>query len=362
MVEDDAILVDERLVSRVGRYRQFYASKRSGDLLIVVRPRWVTKKNLFEYDFGRGGHLKMAANMLDSAAGMLEKSADLDDDLIPWLVPDLGIAIHHTFLMDMPVQFAEWTSWAEHPLAGERGYERMESLRYDPANRWVRVFREMHDFWRTHGRGRCLAITHQHYSPLDLANALRGNELFVDFYDRPDEVHRLLQLCTDAITAFEEDLRPVVGELMERIGVPFWGAMAPCGSMFVSEDVMDLVGPELASEFGLPWTRKLQERFGILTVHHHMLGRKVHRVVGQETHHSLVQVTNDPNCPPAMACVAELAEASGDNALMLDCSAEEILSNLDELKKIRAVLICNCQDGELARRVVQEVRSISNIQ
>lgn len=356
------ISLDERVHSRVSSYENFYESQQPGDLMIVIHPSWVSNKIPFEYNFERGGHLQMAADMLASAAGMLDESTDLDDDLIPWLVPDFGIAIHHAFLVDLPIQFAEWTSRADHPFAGDEGYQRIASLQYDPANPWVQRFIEMHHYWREHGKGRALMITHQHYSPLDLANALRGNELFVDFYDCPQQVHQLLGICADAIASFEDDLRKVIGQQVEQIGVPLWGALAPRGSVFVSEDVMNLVGPELASEFGLPWTRKLQERFGTLTVHHHMLGRRVHGVVGQETHGSLVLITNDPNCPPAMERLEEPEAASGDNARMLDCSAEEILSNIDRLKMVRAVLICGTRDREMANRVVQAVRSVSNIQ
>jgi hypothetical protein len=187
------------ILRRVDRYRQFYASNRPGDLLIVIRPRWVKKKNLFEYDFEHGGHLAMAADMLASAQAMLAEGGDRDDDLIPWLSPDLGIAIHHTFFVDLPVTFAEWTSWADHPLAGENGYARLPELRFDPANRWVRRNREMLEFWQAHNDGSCLLNTHMHFGPLDLANALRGNALFTDFYDYPDEVAALLDLCTEAI-------------------------------------------------------------------------------------------------------------------------------------------------------------------
>jgi hypothetical protein len=46
---------------------------------------------------------------------------------------------------------------------------------------------------------------------------------------------------------------------------------------------------------------------------------------------------------------------------MLDASADEILSHLDELKKGRAILICPCADPGKAAEVVAAVRSVSNI-
>ena len=113
--------LDERLTRRISRYHALYQSSRPGDILIVNRPSWVTKKDLPLYDFENGGHIDLAKDMLLGTEKLLAMNGDLDDDLIPWLTTDFGIAIHHTFLADMPVRFAEWTSWAEHPFAGRSG-------------------------------------------------------------------------------------------------------------------------------------------------------------------------------------------------------------------------------------------------
>src|ERR1019366_9528366 len=101
----------EAITRRVRRYEQLYAANRPGDLLVVVRqnPYWISKRNLFEYDFTAGGHLQMAEDMAQSAEVMLRASEAAGDDLIPWLCPDFGIASHHTYVIDGPVQFAEWT-------------------------------------------------------------------------------------------------------------------------------------------------------------------------------------------------------------------------------------------------------------
>ena len=238
--------MDARLLQRIDRYHRFFASDQPGDLLIANRPSWVTKKNLFDYDFTAGGHLEMAADMLQSARGLLERNGDLDDDFIPWLSADFGIAIHHTFLMDAPVHFAEWTSWAPHPLAGPDGFAKLADVHFDPDNRWVRLLSEVDAWWAAQADDQCLCTTHGHYAPLDLANALRGDELFTDFYEYPDETHALLETCTTAIIALEEHLRGVSGTRLRDYGLPFWGALAPRGAVFVSEDAMDLCGPNIS--------------------------------------------------------------------------------------------------------------------
>ena len=354
-------MIPESIAQRVARYQQFYASNRPGDLLIVVRqnPYWVTKKNLFDYDFEAGGHLAMAEDMARCAEVMLEKSEQAGDDLIPWMCPDFGIAIHHTYVIDRPVTFAEWTSWADHPLAGADGYSRLDEVVYNRDNRWVRLILEMARYWKAREAQPYLVNGHHHFSPLDMANALRGNDLFTDFYDVPDQVNELLRRCSEVIIAHERDLRAEIGM---QPGMPFWGAMAPRDSVFVSEDAMDMIGPALSAEWGQPWTEQLRDAVGGLAVHHHMLGAATQGVIGQMARHSLIQISNDPNCPPAADQLLELYEASGTNALMFDCSMEQLRRVQPVLSRIRAVVVVPVADNlAAAREAVDLVRSISNV-
>ncbi len=349
------------IARRVERYQRFYASNRPGDLLIAVRqePYWISKGNLFDYNFDADGHLAMAEDMALSAETMLAHNAPVDDDLIPWLCPDFGIAIHHTYIVDLPVAFAEWTSWAPHPLAGPEGWARLPEIVYNPDNRWVRRIKEMLGYLHARPEQPYLINTHYHFSPLDLANALRGNELFTDFYEYPEETTELLRRCTETIGDFELDLRPLLGD---RPGLPFWGALAPKDSIFISEDAMDMCGPQISAAWGKPWTERLRERCGGLAIHHHMLGAKTHGVIGGMARGSLVQLSNDPNCPPAAEQLLELYAASGDNALMFDCSLADLHGLREVLPKIRAVVVVAVGDNpDAAREAVALVRELSNI-
>lgn len=358
---EPALPPDHAIRKRTARYERFYRSNRPGDLLIVLRqtPYWVTKKNLFEYDFEHGGYLDMAEDMARCAEGMLEQSEAAGDDLIPWMSPDFGIAIHHSYVIDGPVTFAEWTSWAPHPLEADDGYRRLHEVTYNPENRWVRRIREMIRYWKNRASQPYLVNGHHHFSPLDMANALRGNALFTDFYDVPEEVSELLRRCADTIIAHELDLRREIGP---QPGMPFWGALAPRGSIFLSEDAMDMIGPALSTQWGQPWTAKVRDAVGGLAVHHHMMGAAAQGVIGQTVRNSLIQISNDPNCPPAADRLLELYEASGGNALMFDCSLADLRRVKAVLPRIRAVVVVAVGDNTAAaREAVDSVRSVSNI-
>ena len=214
-------------------------------------------------------------------------------------------------------------------------------------------------YWRARAEQPYLVNGHYHFSPLDLANALRGNELFTDFYDCPEQVTELLRRCTATTIAFEADLRRMLGA---RPGLPFWGALAPADALFVSEDAMDLCGPALAAQWGKPWTARLRDHFGRVAIHHHMLGAPVQSVIGSIARQSLVQISNDPNCPPAAAQLADLAAASGDNALMFDCDYRAVPALRPALARRRAVVVTATGDDlAAARQAVALMRAVANI-
>lgn len=345
---------------RAERYTRFYQSNRPGDLMIVVRqnPSWVKKRDLFDYDFECGGHLQMAEDIARCAEGMLAQSEKAGDDLIPWMSADFGIAIHHAHVIDVPVTFAEWTSWGHHPLEGDDGYGRLSEVAYNPENRWALRIREMVRYWKARACQPYLINGHHHYAPLDMANALRGNALFTDLYDVPDQVTELLRRCAETIIAHELELRRETGP---QPGMPFWGALAPQDSVFVSEDAMDMVGPTLSEKWGRPWTERVRDALGGLAVHHHMMGAATQGVIGKMVRNSLIQVSNDPNCPPAADKLLELYEASGNNALMFDCTLEDLRRVKPILSRLRAVAVVSVGDNqEAAREAVDIVRSISN--
>lgn len=106
----------------------------------------------------------------------------------------------------------------------------------------------------------------------------------------------------------------------------------------------------------------MRDAVGGLAVHHHMMGAAVQGVIGQMVRHSLIQVSNDPNCPPAADKLLELYESCGDNALMFDCSLEELRRLQPVLSRIRAVAVVSVGDNAAAaREAVDRVRSISNL-
>jgi len=125
---------------------------------------------------------------------------------------------------------------------------------------------------------------------------------------------------------------------------------------------MDMCGPNVSTEWGLPWSKKIREEFGTVAIHHHMMGANLQGVIGSYVQNSVIQISNDPNCPPATDRLKELYEASGGNALMFDCSPEDLPKIKDKLKDIRAIVVTATGTNlQAAKDAVNLVRDISNI-
>lgn len=87
-----------------------------------------------------------------------------------------------------------------------------------------------------------------HYTcgPLTIAHALRGNELFTDFYDDPQYVQQLLDFITEATIARIHAHRQFFGQ--EKI--------AP--DLFFADDSIQLISEKLLTTFMIPVYKKLK--------------------------------------------------------------------------------------------------------
>ncbi len=135
---------------RVSRYKQFYASREAGKLLVIsdynayssadderahnYRPR------LDEYDFCQGHeHERFLSDTAIFMGRVLARRGALDDDYIPQCWPNYGIAQFSAIVSDSPVAFTGNTSWID-PCIDE--WQDMERLSLDENNYWFRKQQE----------------------------------------------------------------------------------------------------------------------------------------------------------------------------------------------------------------------------
>lgn len=102
--------------------------------------------------------------------------------------------------------------------------------------------------------------------PMDTAYLIWDScDFMMAMYDHPNEVHRLMRLCTDLIIKFVKEFRTRVDEMVPSHFPPVY---LPDGmGITLSEDVLAVLSPDLYEKFSLPYINKISEEFGGVLIH-----------------------------------------------------------------------------------------------
>ena len=276
----------------------------------------------------------------------------LADDAIPCLYPRFGVAEHSAFVGG-EVEFGADTSYV-HPCVREwRDLDRLE-LRED--HPWLRLVVDGLGYLVERSAGRFAVMQRGAMAPLDLANALRGNELFLDFYEAPAEVHRLLEFCTRACRLY---LAHQVGALPDFHG----GTMSGCyvwlpgrAAGHLSEDATVLCSPAHYREFGRRYTAEVVRDYDHVFMHLHTAGVRTFADILSIEGIRSVELANDPGQPRGIELYREHFPLFAGKIVKLFVTPAEIVAHLDFLRQARAILFCTVRDVAEGRRAIELVR------
>ncbi len=266
----------------------------------------------------------------------------------PWF----GIAEHSAFVGG-EVTFTSETSY-HHPIIHQ--WRDMESLELREDNPWLRMVLAGQAYLMDKSEGRYYVKLRGADGPMDIANALRGNELFVDFYECPDKVHELMDFCTKAVQWTLDRQKNVVGKLEGGVitGFDIWLPGNSVGQL--SEDASTMCSPEMYREFGLPYTQRLADLYDHVFIHTHALGKHNIPVIAEIHKVDVIEISSDPNTPRAIEIYKELAEYFEDKIVVVQLTYEEILKNLDFLKSRKTIIWYSARDIDDAQRAIELVR------
>jgi hypothetical protein len=199
----------------------------------------------------------------------MEIRLGIEDDWILSVVPYMGIGEFSAFVAG-EIEFGEDTSWAA-PVINEKSD--LETLCLDPNNKWFRKLNEATRYMVRKIAPYRIPLGRGYYSPLDLAWALRGEAIYMDFYEDPQFVHNLMEF---ALSATEWFARAQAAEIFAPDVVHELSAWH-CGPnrVAVSEDISSLISPSHYAQYGAPYTQRLFDSFGIGEVHCHSAGPHV---------------------------------------------------------------------------------------
>lgn len=342
----------------VARYRQLYASAAPGAILVhvFVPPDGEVPYDLRDYRLpDLEENARFVNRYIANRECFLRGRLGVLDDYVPDIFIHHGIGIHSAYVAG-EIQFSPDTSWAQPVI---RDWGDLERISFSPDNPWFGVLLQTARIYAQCLRGQCGIATFYHFSPLDMANALRGNDLFLDFYDAPQKVERLLDLCAAAIVALEDSLWPIVGDVAG--GTPLWGSWLPGHCLMMSEDVANLCKAADYPRWAAPWTQRVIDRYDGALIHNHALGMHDQPHIARLRQLFVLQISEDPNRERPIDHLEELIAATGGAALQVYCRPEEVERAVAAAQTGRVILQTSAPDTATANEIVAYVRAHSRI-
>jgi hypothetical protein len=196
-------------------------------------------------------------------------------------------------------------------------------------------------------------------TPMDLANAVRGNEFFVDVLAEPEFAHELLRLLTRAARWYYPQLASWASPVAD--GHVFLGGywVGPSAIGHLSNDAAMLCGPEVYETYGFPY--ECQQVAGYQRVIYHVHNEQMHFVprVAALPGMARLDVAVDPKTPPPIQDLPRILAATGSANLRFAISSDLLRQNIGALTDRNFYLDVRCRNREDAMEIVRLVRDHS---
>jgi len=352
----------EHIQRVIARSKAFYAARTPGHFLIhasypAPAGPAAPLPPLWDYDLCdvRQLHAYLGTR-LDAGRAARAARGGLEDDSIPAAFPYFGIAEHSAWL-GMDVRLQESTCLPLPLIERPEDLDRLEMSEHTP---WFEIMREGYSYLRSRADGTFVLGVRGTMMPMDLANAMRGDELFTDFLLDPEFAHRLLDFCTRAVEWYYERLTSWADELdgghVFAMGA---GWLGPHCLGHVSNDAAFMCSATVYEEFGFPYEERLSRGYGGLLYHvHNEKLQFVPRLV-QLPRLALLEISQDPRTPPPVEDLPRIFANTGSANLLLHMSSDQTRKHVEELKQRNVFLDVHCRDRVDANDIVAFVRSHS---
>lgn len=349
--------LNEHLQRVIERSRKFFAATEPGHLRVgvhlpVERPP-IPPLHSFDLDTQLEQWLDY---QLAAARVEWNARAGLDDDRLAGICPSFGIAEHSAWL-GMDVLFQETTCL---PLPNIKSPNDLEKLAFSTTDKWFQYMQKSYAYLKSKQDGTFFLAVRGTMMPMDIANAVRGDEIFMDFLLEPEFVRRLMRFLTDAVLWYYPYLLDWADTLEEGHIYRLGGGWIPDACLgHTSNDLAMLCSNEIYEEFGFPYEETICRQFDRVLYHVH--NEKIHYVpkLAQLPNLALLEVSHDPKTPEPIDELPKIYSMTGSANLMLHANSEQVRRHIKELKARNVFLDVMCTDREDAADLVQLVRSYS---
>ena len=237
---------------------------------------------------------------IDLFTGRCKAAEQLDQDLIrplaplycvPWLEAILGCSLR----VDARACWAEPLLPAEEPLESLQGA--LSAAWQAAAVAFVRAL-VGESYGVPTGTGRFPVAGLFLRGPADVIAALVGTErMCYEFYDHPQQIHRLARLCAEAWIATSQMICHQIPAYRDGYVDPGRWLYAPGQIAYSSEDTASILSAKLYREFFLPYNQVIASAFPYGYIHRHSVSaHHITALLDLETEWA-IEVTMDPTGP-----------------------------------------------------------------
>lgn len=275
----------------------------------------------------------------------------LDDDYIPSTSPWYGIAEHTAFLGGK-VDFTASTTF-QHRICDE--LEDFRRLTLDRNDLWIRLvvdgMRYLRERW-----GEFIPVRMRGADgPSDIANAVRGSDLFYDIYDDPETLAELMDFCVSAVH-FTQDLQRAEATRIADGCITGFGLWMPGKCMGqLSEDVSVMLSPELYAEHFLPFLKQCVAASDGAMLHVHSLGHRMIPMLAAIREIPIIEISSDPNSQRAVDVFRRYSDVLRDKTVVIAPTYRELTEMGDLLSSHKTVIWYYAEDEDDARRALRAV-------
>lgn len=219
----------------------------------------------------------------------------LEDDYHPFAKNNWGTGVKAAYISgSTEVLFSHGTSYTLTPVIHD--IRNVDKIKFNADNFWTE---SLINFWRgaeQEWNGESIGVGLYFRSPLDTANDLRGNDLFYDLYDYPEELKKFIQKVTDTMIDIIKMVRTECRILRDAPG-GILGMVTQDPAIFLNGDPVDLIKPDFIDEFSNQYVEKMAEEIGAILFHHHSIGYKKAPLIASTKNLWMQQMSQDPNGP-----------------------------------------------------------------
>lgn len=284
----------------------------------------------------------------------LNKRSNIKDDFLPSMTAWYGIAEHSAFVGG-EVDFSIATSW-HHQVIND--YCEMNKLSLNPNNKYLRLVLDGLEYLKEIANDRFLVKLRGADGPMDIANIVRGNDIFYDFYDEAENVKKLMDFCTDATLFTLKKQEEIVGSIDNGVlnGFNIWMPGKATGHL--SEDASTMISKNHFNEFCKPYTEKVCKGYDNVFMHTHSLG--IHNIgnIASINNINYMEISNDPNAKRSIEVYKELYSLLKDKTIILTMNRDEILANLELLSDNKIILWYYAENEKDANEIISIARGL----